>query len=91
MAVDPDIVASALTEDDCPLTERELEVLRASRTGASRASAPSAWAMGTSTCGVAIPSWQPCTSTTPTTLPGSSGHDVHQRTTAEVVGRMTKT
>jgi two-component system response regulator DesR len=33
--VDPDIAASALTEDDCPLTERELEVLRAARTGAS--------------------------------------------------------
>ncbi|MFC4535774.1 response regulator transcription factor [Sphaerisporangium dianthi] len=33
--VDPDIAASALTEDDCPLTERELEVLRVSRTGAS--------------------------------------------------------
>jgi two-component system, NarL family, response regulator DesR len=33
--VDPDIAASALTEDDCPLTDRELEVLRASRTGAS--------------------------------------------------------
>jgi len=33
--VDPDIAASALTEDDCPLTERELEVLRATRTGAS--------------------------------------------------------
>lgn len=33
--VDPDIAASALTEDDCPLTERELEVLRASRAGAS--------------------------------------------------------
>ncbi|MFG3442416.1 DNA-binding response regulator [Nonomuraea sp. NPDC047897] len=33
--VDPDIAASALAEDDCPLTERELEVLRASRTGAS--------------------------------------------------------
>jgi two-component system response regulator DesR len=33
--VDPDIAASALTEDTCPLTERELEVLRASRTGAS--------------------------------------------------------
>jgi two-component system response regulator DesR len=33
--VDPDIAASALTEDDCPLTERELDVLRASRTGAS--------------------------------------------------------
>ncbi|GIH76263.1 response regulator transcription factor [Planobispora longispora] len=33
--VDPDIAASALTEDDCPLTERELEVLRACRTGAS--------------------------------------------------------
>lgn len=31
--VDPDIAASALTEDDCPLTERELEVLRAARTG----------------------------------------------------------
>jgi two-component system response regulator DesR len=33
--VDPDIAASALTEDDCPLTDRELQVLRASRTGAS--------------------------------------------------------
>jgi two-component system, NarL family, response regulator DesR len=33
--VDPDIAASALTEDACPLTARELEVLRASRTGAS--------------------------------------------------------
>ncbi|MGW6735539.1 response regulator transcription factor [Streptomyces sp. NPDC055013] len=33
--VDPDIAASALSEDDCPLTGRELEVLRATRTGAS--------------------------------------------------------
>jgi two-component system response regulator DesR len=33
--VDPDIAASALTEDECPLTDRELEVLRAARTGAS--------------------------------------------------------
>ncbi|MBE8471143.1 response regulator transcription factor [Streptomyces justiciae] len=33
--VDPDIAASALTEDDCPLSARELEVLRAARTGAS--------------------------------------------------------
>jgi len=33
--VDPDIAASALTEDDNPLTDRELEVLRATRTGAS--------------------------------------------------------
>jgi two-component system, NarL family, response regulator DesR len=33
--IDPDIAASALTEDDCPLTGRELEVLRAARTGAS--------------------------------------------------------
>src|SRR5690625_4349112 len=33
--VDPDIAASALTEGDCPLTERELEVLRAARGGAS--------------------------------------------------------
>lgn len=33
--VDPDIAASALTENDCPLTARELEVLRVSRTGAS--------------------------------------------------------
>ncbi|MES5819555.1 response regulator transcription factor [Streptomyces sp. RG80] len=33
--VDPDIAASALTEADCPLSERELEVLRAARTGAS--------------------------------------------------------
>ena len=33
--VDPDIAASALTEDDCPLTDRELQVLRTARTGAS--------------------------------------------------------
>jgi two-component system, NarL family, response regulator DesR len=33
--VDPDIAASALTEDDCPLTDRELQVLHAARTGAS--------------------------------------------------------
>jgi two-component system, NarL family, response regulator DesR len=33
--IDPDIAASALTEDDCPLTDRELDVLRAARTGAS--------------------------------------------------------
>lgn len=33
--VDPDIAASALTEDTNPLTDRELEVLRATRTGAS--------------------------------------------------------
>jgi two-component system, NarL family, response regulator DesR len=33
--VDPDIAASALTEDDCPLTDRELDVLRATRTGIS--------------------------------------------------------
>ncbi|RKS04603.1 LuxR family two component transcriptional regulator [Nocardiopsis sp. Huas11] len=33
--VDPDIAASALTEDHCPLSGRELEVLRATRTGAS--------------------------------------------------------
>ena len=33
--VDPDIAASALTEDDCPLSARELQVLRAARTGAS--------------------------------------------------------
>jgi two-component system response regulator DesR len=33
--VDPDIAATALTEDDCPLTDRELQVLRAARTGAS--------------------------------------------------------
>ena len=33
--VDPDIAASALTEDDCPLTARELDVLRAARTGGS--------------------------------------------------------
>lgn len=31
--VDPDIAASALTESDCPLTDRELDVLRAARTG----------------------------------------------------------
>ncbi|GAA0943171.1 response regulator transcription factor [Nonomuraea longicatena] len=33
--VDPEIAASALTEDDCPLTARELEVLRAARSGES--------------------------------------------------------
>ncbi|MDH6214749.1 response regulator transcription factor [Streptomyces pseudovenezuelae] len=33
--VDPEIAASALTEDDCPLSDRELEVLTAARTGAS--------------------------------------------------------
>jgi two-component system, NarL family, response regulator DesR len=33
--VDPDIAASALTENDCPLTERELQVLGAARSGAS--------------------------------------------------------
>jgi len=33
--VDPDIAASALTEGTCPLTDRELDVLRASRTGAT--------------------------------------------------------
>jgi len=33
--VDPDIAASALTEDRCPLTARELEVLRAARGGGS--------------------------------------------------------
>lgn len=33
--VDPEIAASALTEDDCPLTARELDVLRAARTGES--------------------------------------------------------
>lgn len=33
--VDPDIAASALTEDDCPLTARELDVLRAARSGES--------------------------------------------------------
>jgi two-component system response regulator DesR len=33
--VDPDIAASALTERPCPLTDRELEVLRAARGGAA--------------------------------------------------------
>ncbi|MFI6539913.1 response regulator [Nonomuraea sp. NPDC050547] len=33
--VDPEIAASALTENDCPLTTRELEVLRAARSGHS--------------------------------------------------------
>ncbi|MFD9945300.1 DNA-binding response regulator [Nonomuraea sp. NPDC059023] len=33
--VDPEIAASALSEDDCPLTSRELEVLRAARSGQS--------------------------------------------------------
>jgi two-component system response regulator DesR len=33
--VDPDIAASALTEAECPLTDRELDVLRAARTGDS--------------------------------------------------------
>lgn len=33
--VDPEIAASALSEEDCPLTARELDVLRAARTGES--------------------------------------------------------
>ncbi|MEU1877563.1 response regulator transcription factor [Streptosporangium sp. NPDC020072] len=33
--VDPEIAATALTEGACPLSDRELAVLRASRTGAS--------------------------------------------------------
>lgn len=33
--VDPEIAASALTEGDCPLTARELDVLRAARAGGS--------------------------------------------------------
>lgn len=33
--VDPEIAASALTEQDCPLTVRELDVLRAARRGES--------------------------------------------------------
>lgn len=33
--VDPEIAASALTEEECPLTARELDVLRAARTGDS--------------------------------------------------------
>jgi two-component system response regulator DesR len=32
--VDPDIAASALTEDECPLTSRELDILRVVRSGA---------------------------------------------------------
>lgn len=32
--VDPDIAASALTEDECPLTTRELDILRVVRSGA---------------------------------------------------------
>jgi two-component system response regulator DesR len=32
--VDPQIAASALTENACPLTERELEILRLTRGGA---------------------------------------------------------
>lgn len=36
--VDPEIAASALTEAACPLTDRELDVLRAARTGDSVAS-----------------------------------------------------
>jgi two-component system response regulator DesR len=32
--VDPEIAASALTENECPLTDRELEVLREARGGA---------------------------------------------------------
>lgn len=31
--VDPEIAASALTENECPLTDRELDVVRAARTG----------------------------------------------------------
>lgn len=33
--VDPEIAASALTENECPLTDRELDVVRAARTGNS--------------------------------------------------------
>lgn len=33
--VDPEVPASALMEGDCPLTAREIEVLRAARTGES--------------------------------------------------------
>ncbi|NUT32721.1 MAG: response regulator transcription factor [Hamadaea sp.] len=33
--VDPEIAAAALTEGSCPLTDRELEVLRAARSGGS--------------------------------------------------------
>lgn len=33
--VDPEIAASALTESECPLTDRELDVVRAARTGDS--------------------------------------------------------
>lgn len=33
--VDPEIAASALSEDDCPLTDRELDVLREARAGGS--------------------------------------------------------
>ncbi len=33
--VDPEIAASALTENECPLTDRELDVVRAARTGDS--------------------------------------------------------
>ncbi len=33
--VDPEIAASALTEGECPLSPREIDVLRAARTGAS--------------------------------------------------------
>lgn len=33
--VDPEIAASALSEGECPLTQREIEVLRAARTGDS--------------------------------------------------------
>jgi len=32
--VDPDIAAAALTEDECPLTARELDILRVVRSGA---------------------------------------------------------
>ena len=46
--VDPDIAASALTEDDRPLTDRELRVLRAARTGPRSARSPprSTWDRG---------------------------------------------
>ena len=72
--VDPDIAASALTEDDCPLTDRELEVLRAARTGASvteiSAQVHLARARYATTCRRRWPSSASAPATRPRTVPG---------------------
>lgn len=72
--VDPDIAASALTEDDCPLTARELEVLRASRTGARSTRSPrrctSLPEPSATTCRPPWRNWARTPGTPPHTTPG---------------------